>query len=247
MTPQHFVIFSLTLVTKVYSDQQDLVSAPSSHWANVYTSDQTHYSEPVRDAVYPLPAGVSRSDWFNSYPYHKFEDDTTTTEAPAGIIENVANAVGSVRKSLTDFGDGVVNSALGLVGANKKQDSYEERDGKPDPIVDFALDLSFGLPNIGYVYNGFHLRGPQSQSQIHQQYQQYQQQYHQNKVAANRDTTEELAVDGNTVRPTFTKADVSPVKTCSFTLTFEIMKYFLIRLKSSVLEFEVILIPLWTL
>ena len=174
---------------------QDQVAAPTSNWASVYSSDNTDYREPVRDQVYPLVKDVSRSDWFNSYPYHKFEEKREEkAEEPTGILESVAKAVGSVRQKITDFGDDVVNSALGLVGAEKTDDGYEERDGKPDPLIDFSLDLSFGLPNIGYVYNGFHLRGPQTQI----------------KYPRERDV--ELSVDGNTVRPAFVQPDsVSPV------------------------------------
>ena len=175
--------------------QVDQVAAPTSHWASVYTSDNTDYREPVRDQVYPLVKDVSRSDWFNSYPYHKFEERKEDETGEPGILENVAKAVGSVRQKITDFGDDVFNSALGLVGAEKTDDGYEERDGKPDPLVDFSLDLSFGLPNIGYVYNGFHLRGPPSLSSP--------------KFPRER---EELSVDGNTVRPAFVQPDpVSPV------------------------------------
>ena len=172
---------------------QDQVAAPTSHWASVYTSDTTDYRQPVRDQVYPLVKDVSRSDWFNSYPYHKFEEIKEEETGEPGILENVAKAVGSVSQKITDFGDDVFNSALGLVGAEKTDDGYEERDGKPDPLVDFSLDLSFGLPNIGYVYNGFHLRGPQSSP----------------KYPRERG---ELSVDGNTVRPAFVQPDpVSPV------------------------------------
>ena len=175
--------------------QVDQVAAPTSNWASVYTSDNTDYREPVRDQVYPLVKDVSRSDWFNSYPYHKFEERKEEKTGEPGILENVAKAVGSVRQKITDFGDDVFNSALGLVGAEKTDDGYEERDGKPDPLVDFSLDLSFGLPNIGYVYNGFHLRGPPSLSSP--------------KFPRER---EELSVDGNTVRPAFVQPDsVSPV------------------------------------
>ena len=171
----------------------DQVAAPTSNWASVYTSDNTDYREPVRDQVYPLVKDVSRSDWFNSYPYHKFEERKEDEASEPGILENVAKAVGSVRQKITDFGDDVFNSALGLVGAEKTDDGYEERDGKPDPLIDFSLDLSFGLPNIGYVYNGFHLRGPQSSP----------------KYPRERG---ELSVDGNTVRPAFVQPDpVSPV------------------------------------
>ena len=80
--------------------------------------------------------------------------------------------------------------------------------GKPDPFIDFALDLSFGLPHLGYVYNGFHLRGPQSSVSG----------YPGPGHLANRDLTEaELVSDGNTVRPAFVPADsVSPVtSSCS--------------------------------
>ena len=104
----------------------DQAQAPSSHWATVYTGDTTHYSQPVRDQVYPLPEGVSRTDWFNSYPYHKFEaKQGEEAAAEAGLIENVASAVEDVRQRLSDLGDGVVNSALGLVGAGKKEDTFK--------------------------------------------------------------------------------------------------------------------------
>ena len=84
--------------------------------------------------------------------------------------------------------------------------------GKPDPFIDFALDLSFGLPHLGYVYNGFHLRGPQSSVSG----------YPGPGHLANRDLTEaELVSDGNTVRPAFVPADsVSPVtSSCLLRLT----------------------------
>ena len=187
------VIFLAAASAGQAETDDDQVAAPTSHWASVYTSDTTDYRQPVRDQVYPLVKDVSRSDWFNSYPYHKFEERKEDETGEPGILENVAKAVGSVRQSITDFGDDVFNSALGLVGAEKTDDGYEERDGKPDPLVDFSLDLSFGLPNIGYVYNGFHLRGPQSSP----------------KYPRERG---ELSVDGNTVRPAFVQPDpVSPV------------------------------------
>merc|ERR1719384_1711162 len=103
----------LLAVTSVsLATQQDQVAAPTSHWASVYTSDTTDYRQPVRDQVYPLVKDVSRSDWFNSYPYHKFEErKEEKVEEQTGILENVAKAVGSVRQKITDFGDDVVNSA----------------------------------------------------------------------------------------------------------------------------------------
>ena len=78
--------------------QVDQVAAPTSNWASVYTSDNTDYREPVRDQVYPLVKDVSRSDWFNSYPYHKFEERKEDQTGEPGILENVAKAVGSVRQ-----------------------------------------------------------------------------------------------------------------------------------------------------
>lgn len=120
----------LLAVTSVsLATQQDQVAAPTSNWASVYSSDTTDYREPVRDQVYPLVKDVSRSDWFNSYPYHKFEERREEKKEESGILENVAKAVGSVRQKITDFGDDVVNSALGLVGAEKTDDGYQERDG----------------------------------------------------------------------------------------------------------------------
>ena len=167
------------------------MSAPSSHWASVYTSDNTHYTQPVRDAVYPLPEGVSRSDWFNSYPYQKFEDKSTEEDDDeVGLFENVANAVGDVRKKLTDIGDDVVNKALGLVGAGKKVDRNPEK-------------------------HDHHQRQQQQEyQQYQQQYQQQpeqQQQQYQNYEADNR-VTEELVADSNNVQSSFVKPEtVSPV------------------------------------
>ena len=199
---------------------QDQVAAPSSHWASVYTSDTTDYREPVQDQVYPLVKDVSRSDWFNSYPYHKFEErKEEKVEEQTGILENVAKAVGSVRQKLSDFGDDVVNSALGLVGAGQTDDGYEERDGKPDPLIDFSLDLSFGLPNIGYVYNGFHLRGPQG------------------LASSPHERDVELSVDGNTVRPAFVQPDsVSPVSRNLFDSPLPLSSYWQVSLFVSFTE-----------
>ena len=206
----------VSLATIGHCQESDQVSAPTSHWASVYTGDTASPDQPVTNVHYPLPDGVSRSDWFESYPYHKFEDSAEDkNDEDKGIVENFIDSVGNVRKAIKDFGDGVVDSALNIVGVKKDEDKklqeddvpdlYEERDGKPDPLIDFSLDLSFGLPNIGYVYNGFHLRGPQSESQYHPQY------HHQS--LNNRLAEEPLAVDGNTARPTFVKAEeISPVR-----------------------------------
>ena len=112
-----------------------------------------------------------RSDWFESYPYQKFEDPTARTGEQAGLLDTVGEAVGSVRQSLSDLGGGVVNGALGLVGAETLREKLERQEvaqsarhgesrklvltlippvpGKPDPLIDFAVDLSYGLPNIG--------------------------------------------------------------------------------------------------
>ena len=218
-------LVSVTMIVTGVMTSDDQDSAPTSHWASVYTGDTTDHTAPVTNQHFPLPDHVSRSDWFDSYPYHKYQDSSEDrNDEEQGLLDNVVDAVDNVRQALKDFGDGVVDSALGLVGVNSDEDEedddeekllspdeYQERDGKPDPLIDFALDFSFGHPSIGYVYNGFHLRGPQSESQYHPQYHHHQQ--HLN----NRLATEELAAEDNSDRSTFAKADnedISPVRTC---------------------------------
>ena len=34
------------------------------------------------------------------------------------------------------------------------------QDEAQDRFVDLSVDVSYGLPQLGYVYNGIHLRGP---------------------------------------------------------------------------------------
>ena len=160
------------------------LKVPTSDWASVYTSDNTDYRQPVSEAsAYPIAESASRSDWFESYPYHKFEEKNARAADP-GILETVRDTVGSVRNAVSDFGGGVVNGALGIVGAETLREKQEKaRRGKPDPFIDFSLDVSYGLPNIGYVYQGLHLRGPNHKQNEH----------------INRDT--DIPTEGNTVRP----------------------------------------------
>ena len=37
-----------------------------------------------------------------------------------------------------------------------------KQDEAQDRFVDLSVDVSYGLPQLGYVYNGLHLRGPRS-------------------------------------------------------------------------------------
>ena len=36
------------------------------------------------------------------------------------------------------------------------------QDEAQDRFVDLSVDVSYGLPQLGYVYNGLHLRGPRT-------------------------------------------------------------------------------------
>ena len=129
-------------------------TVPTSNWAEVYSSDSTDYREPVvEESQYPVVDGASRSDWFQSYPYHKFED-RKDEEQQIGLLESLGNtvkeSVGSVRSSVAGVGEGVVNGALRLVGAETLREKQNAaREGKPDPLIDFSLDVSYGLPGIG--------------------------------------------------------------------------------------------------
>lgn len=40
-----------------------------------------------------------------------------------------------------------------------------EQDEAQDRFVDLSVDVSYGLPQLGYVYNGLHLRGPRKAKQ----------------------------------------------------------------------------------
>ena len=153
MIPLVLLFVSGSYSDKVLDSLAEL-KVPTSNWASVYASDNTDYRQPVREAsAYPIAESASRSDWFESYPYQKFEEKTARMADP-GILETVGDTigetVGSVRDGVSDFGGGIVNGALRLVGAETLREKQEKaRRGKPDPLIDFSLDLSFGLPNIG--------------------------------------------------------------------------------------------------
>ena len=151
-------------------------TVPTSNWAEVYLGDSTDYREPVREeSPFPVVEAASRSDWFHSYPYQKFEE---RKEEEPGIFESLGNSmkdsvdtigntvkdsvdtigntvkdsVGTVRNNFVGVGEGVVNGALRLVGAEtlrEKQAKAKAREGKPDPLIDFSLDISYGFPGIG--------------------------------------------------------------------------------------------------
>lgn len=106
------------------------VKVPTSNWASVYTSDNTDYRQPVSKAsAYPIAESASRSDWFESYPYQKFEEKTARMADP-GILETVGETigetVGSVRNGVSGFGGGIVNGALRLVGAETLREKQEK-------------------------------------------------------------------------------------------------------------------------
>jgi len=106
------------------------LKVPTSNWASVYASDNTDYRQPVSEAsAYPIAESASRSDWFESYPYQKFEEKTARMADP-GILEAVGDTigetVGSVRNGVTDFGGGIVNGALRLVGAETLREKQEK-------------------------------------------------------------------------------------------------------------------------
>ena len=151
-------------------------TVPTSNWAEVYLSDSTDYREPVREeSQFPVVEAASRSDWFHSYPYQKFEErkeeepgifealgnsmkdsvDTignTVKDSVDTIGNTVKDSVGTVRNNFVGVGEGVVNGALRLVGAEtlrEKQAKAKAREGKPDPLIDFSLDISYGFPGIG--------------------------------------------------------------------------------------------------
>jgi len=142
-------------------------TVPTSNWAEVYLSDSTDYREPVREeSPFPVVEAASRSDWFHSYPYQKFEE---RKEEEPGIFEALGNSmkdsvdtigntvkdsvdtlgntvkdsVGTVRNNFVGVGEGVVNGALRLVGA----ETLREKQAK-------------AKAREGYVYHGTHLRGP---------------------------------------------------------------------------------------
>ena len=163
-------------------------TVPTSNWAEVYARDSADFREPVvEESQYPVAEAASRSDWFHSYPYQKFEE--RQDEVP-GLLESLGNTVDSlgtsvkdsvdslgnsitdsvdslgntvtdsaatVRRNFVGVGEGVVNGALRLVGAEtlrqkKAKNRAAEaaaREGKPDPLVDFSLDFSYGVPGIG--------------------------------------------------------------------------------------------------
>lgn len=133
----------------------------SSEWYDHYEKDNRNPEEPVSEpSVFPLPKeGVSRSDWFNSYPYHKYKNINRQDSLPPSFLESALSPLAAVKDKVTEFGGGVVNGALRLVGAETLRERGK-RVGGPDPITDFSLDLSYGLPNLGYIYNGLHFRGP---------------------------------------------------------------------------------------
>jgi len=121
----------------------DALKVPTSNWASVYSSDNTDYREPVSEAsAYPIAESASRSDWFESYPYQKFEEKTARMADP-GILETVGDTieetVGSVRNGVSGFGGGIVNGALRLVGAETLREKQEK------------------------ARRGFHVRGPNYQ------------------------------------------------------------------------------------
>ena len=134
-------------------------TVPTSNWAEVYSSDSADYREPVvEESQYPVAEAASRSDWFQSYPYHKFEEKS---DPEPGLLESIGNtvkdSVGSVqagvagvRAGVAGVGEGVVNGALRLVGAETLREKQNKaREGKPDPLIDFSLDVSYGFPGIG--------------------------------------------------------------------------------------------------
>jgi len=186
-------LVSVTMIVTGVMTSDDQDSAPTSHWASVYTGDTTDHTAPVTNQHFPLPDHVSRSDWFDSYPYHKYQDSSEDrNDEEQGLLDNVVDAVDNVRQALKDFGDGVVDSALGLVGVNSDEDEEDDDEEKllsPDEYQERD--------------------GPQSESQYHPQYQHHQQ--HLN----NRLATEELAAEDNSDRSTFAKADnedISPIE-----------------------------------
>lgn len=144
MIPLVLLFVSGSYSDKVLDSLAEL-KVPTSNWASVYASDNTDYRQPVREAsAYPIAESASRSDWFESYPYQKFEEKTARMADP-GILETVGDTigetVGSVRNGVSEFGGGIVNGALRLVGAETLREKQEKA-------------------RRGYVYNGLHVRGP---------------------------------------------------------------------------------------
>lgn len=56
----------------------------------------------------------------------------------------------------------VLSSAFGAEDDQVEDFTTEEpkQDEAQDRFVDLSVDVSYGLPELGYVYNGLHLRGP---------------------------------------------------------------------------------------
>ena len=57
-----------------------------------------------------------------------------------------------------------VGEVLDVAEPRKDVDIVENQeivqDEAQDRFVDLSVDVSYGLPQLGYVYNGIHLRGP---------------------------------------------------------------------------------------
>jgi len=123
---------------------------PTSDWASVYTSDNTDYRQPVSEAsVYPIAQSASRSDWFESYPYQKFEEKTARMADP-GILETIGETVGSMRNGVSDFGGGIVNGALRLVGAETLREKQEKaRQGLNQRGQQFSPSDQFKRDTLG--------------------------------------------------------------------------------------------------
>ena len=126
-----------------------------------------------------------------------------------GLIENVASAVGSVRQKIRDFGDGVVNSALGFVGVNKKnkEDNYQERQGPPSKHHSEYHQHPQQHQQENQKYPPPPPQNPPRSLAPEATYQQYS-----NENSLNRVTNDELSVDSNNPEPSFAKLEsVSPV------------------------------------
>ena len=55
-----------------------------------------------------------------------------------------------------------VGEVIDVAEPRKDVEENEEivQDEAQDRFVDLSVDVSYGLPQLGYVYNGIHLRGP---------------------------------------------------------------------------------------
>ena len=87
----------------------------------------------------------------------------STTEVPDVDVAEPRVDVAVVEDTAVDEVEGV-GEVLDVAEPRKDVDIEENeeivQDEAQDRFVDLSVDVSYGLPQLGYVYNGIHLRGP---------------------------------------------------------------------------------------